>query len=133
MPGPELDRQVRGSPLSGIKVLVVEDQMLIAMDLEALLAVNGITDTVTSGSSEDALRVLKSFVPDVAVLDVNLRVGTSISVADELSSRNIPFVFATGYDDKSWLPPALSAAPVVRKPYDSDELIQAIAGVLRRE
>lgn len=132
VPCPESNQQFRGSPLSGIKVLVVEDQMLIAMDLEALLAVHGITDTVTSGSSEDALRVLKSFVPDVAVLDVNLRVGTSISVANELSCRNIPFVFATGYDDKFWLPPELSAARVVRKPYDSHELIEAIASTLQR-
>jgi light-regulated signal transduction histidine kinase (bacteriophytochrome) len=119
--------------LSGIKILLVEDQMLIAMDLEAMLANKGATNTMTTGSSADALKMLKSFAPDFAVLDINLGVGTSLPVAEELSRRNIPFIFATGYGDQSWIPPELTAAPVVRKPYDSDELIQAISRVLQRQ
>ena len=119
--------------LSGIKILLVEDQMLIAMDLEAMLANKGAMNTVTTGSSADALKMLKSFVPDLAVLDINLGIGTSLPVAEELSKRNIPFIFATGYGDQSWIPPELMAAPVVRKPYDSDELIQAISRVLQRQ
>jgi light-regulated signal transduction histidine kinase (bacteriophytochrome) len=123
---------VEADLLSGIKVLLVEDQMLIAMDLEAMLEVRGATHTVTTGSSEDALKILRNFSPDIAVLDINLGIGTSIPVAEELSRRNIPFIFATGYGDKSWIPPALIAAPVVRKPYDNVELIQAIARLLQR-
>jgi CheY-like chemotaxis protein len=107
--------------------------MLIAMDLEAMLANKGATNTVTTGSSADALKLLKTFAPDFAVLDINLGVGTSLPVAEELSKRNIPFIFATGYGDQSWIPPELTAAPVVRKPYDSDELIQAISRVLQRQ
>jgi light-regulated signal transduction histidine kinase (bacteriophytochrome)/CheY-like chemotaxis protein len=118
--------------LAGIKILLVEDQMLIAMDLEAMLANKGATHTVTTGSSADALKMLKGFTPDFAVLDINLGVGTSLPVAQELSKRNIPFIFATGYGDQSWIPPELMAAPMIRKPYDGDELIQAISRVLQR-
>ena len=121
----------RSDLLSRVKILLVEDQMLIAMDLEAMLASGGATHTVTSGSTDDALRILKGFAPDVAVLDINLGVGTSLPVAEELLKRNIPFIFATGYGDQSWIPPALSATPVVRKPYDGDELMQAISRVLK--
>jgi light-regulated signal transduction histidine kinase (bacteriophytochrome) len=130
-PGPQPN--IRGDLLSDLKILLVEDQMLIAMDLEAMLALRGATHMVTSGSSDDAFRILKGFVPDVAVLDINLGVGTSLPVAEELSSRNIPFIFATGYGDQSWIPPSLITTPVVRKPYDGDELIHAIARVLQRQ
>jgi CheY-like chemotaxis protein len=129
-PGPK--QNIRSDLLSDVKILLVEDQMLIAMDLEAMLALKGATHTVTSGSSDDALKILKSFAPDVAVLDINLGVGTSLPVAEELLKRNIPFIFATGYGDQSWIPPALIATPVVRKPYDGDELLEAISRVLQR-
>ena len=126
-------RNERGDLLSDMNVLLVEDQMLIAMDVETILTTNGAAQTMTTGSSEDALKILKNFTPDVAVLDINLGVGTSIPVAEELLRRSIPFVFATGYGDQSWIAPALAAAPVVRKPYDTDELIQAIGRVLQRQ
>ena len=96
--------------LSGIEVLLVEDQMLIAMDLEAMLELRG-ARTITTGSAEDALRILQALAPEVAVLDINLGIGTSIPVAEELSRRNIPFVFATGYGDKSHIPPVFDATP----------------------
>jgi ActR/RegA family two-component response regulator len=50
-------------------------------------------------SGADALKMLKGFTPDFAVLDINLGAGTSLPVAQELSKRNIPFIFATGYGD----------------------------------
>lgn len=130
---PAAARNVRDDLLSNIKVLLVEDQMLIAMDLETILTANGAVQPLTTGSSEDALKILKNFAPDVAVLDINLGDGTSIPVAEELMRRSIPFIFATGYGDQSWIPRALNAAPVVRKPYDTDELIQAIGRVLQRQ
>ena len=77
------------------------------------------------------MRILQTLAPEVAVLDINLGIGTSIPVAEELSRRNIPFVFATGYGDKSHIPPAFAATPVVRKPYDSDELIRVVLSVLQ--
>ncbi|GLK78638.1 HWE histidine kinase domain-containing protein [Methylopila turkensis] len=114
------------APLGDIRLLLVEDQMLIAMDVEAMLAASGMTNVSTSGSAADALRHLMQFAPDAAVLDVNLGDGTSIAVAEELVRRNIPFVFATGYGDRSMIPEVFSDIPVVRKPYDAQALIRGL-------
>jgi light-regulated signal transduction histidine kinase (bacteriophytochrome)/CheY-like chemotaxis protein len=117
--------------LGNLEFLLVEDQMLIAADVEAMLADNGIDKVTTSPSVSDALRRLKDFTPDVAILDVNLGSGTSLPIAEELLRRHVPFVFATGYSDRSIIPATFSA-PVVRKPYEATALIAAVSKVLER-
>ncbi|MFD1704278.1 HWE histidine kinase domain-containing protein [Methylopila henanensis] len=116
----------RAAPLADMRLLLVEDQMLIAMDVEAMLAASGMTNVSTSGSAAEALRHLMQYAPDAAVLDVNLGDGTSIAVAEELVRRDIPFVFATGYGDRSMIPEAFSGVPIVRKPYDVQALIRGL-------
>ncbi|MDE1158673.1 MAG: HWE histidine kinase domain-containing protein [Neorhizobium sp.] len=118
-----------GLVLSELNVLLVEDQMLIAADVEAMLEENGIVKVTASPSVADAMRRLKDFNPDVAILDVNLGTGTSLPIAEELQRRNVPFVFATGYSDRSIIPASFSA-PVVRKPYEASSLIAAMRKVL---
>ncbi|WP_313612771.1 HWE histidine kinase domain-containing protein [Agrobacterium sp.] len=113
----------KGEPL---KVLLVEDQMLIAMDVENMLEDNGIFGVETATSSGMALEKLKSFSPDIAILDINLGSDTSIPVAQELLKRDIPFMFATGYSDSLSVPVELTNVPVIRKPYDEDALMSAI-------
>ena len=81
---------------AGLDLLLVEDQMLIAMDAEAILADAGIGRVVTACSVADALEHIRASL-DVAVLDVNLGAGTSIPIAEELARRGVPFVFTTGY------------------------------------
>jgi light-regulated signal transduction histidine kinase (bacteriophytochrome) len=117
--------------LKGRKALLVEDQMLIAMDLEQILRDEGIEDVQTVGTSEDAMARLLDFEPDFAVLDVNLGSGTSVAVADALARRGIRFVFATGYGDRSNIPPAHSDVPVVTKPYDPETIVAAIDALFR--
>ncbi|MGU3495636.1 HWE histidine kinase domain-containing protein [Xanthobacteraceae bacterium A53D] len=112
--------------LSDLDVLLVEDQLLIAMDVEAMLLTHGVGMVETAGSSAEAIRKLVQFHPDAAVLDVNLGTGTSVPVAHELRRRGIPFVFASGYADLSMIPPELADVPLARKPYDADALGQAI-------
>lgn len=116
-------------PLSSLEFLLVEDQMLIAADVEAMLADYGIERVISSPSVGDALRRLKEFTPDVAILDVNLGSGNSLPIAEELRRRNVPFVFATGYSDRSIIPADYSA-PIVRKPYEAAALISAVTKVL---
>jgi light-regulated signal transduction histidine kinase (bacteriophytochrome)/CheY-like chemotaxis protein len=113
--------------VAGIAVLLVEDQVLIAMDAEMMLADSGIENVVTASSSTDALNRLKTFNPAIAILDINLGSDTSVPVAQELLRRGIPFVFATGYDDRSSVPDELLSVPVVRKPYDGNALIKALS------
>ena len=115
-----------------INLLLVEDQMLIAMDVESMLADHGITKVVTAASSADALRRLKDYTPDAAVLDINLGMSTSALVAEELMRRNIPFVFATGYGDRSMIPENCRDVPVLPKPYEADALIAAIQNLLAK-
>ncbi|WP_018700711.1 HWE histidine kinase domain-containing protein [Amorphus coralli] len=113
-----------------VRVLLVEDHMLIAMDVEASLEDHGLSGVMTTASSAEALEKLRTTPPDVAVLDVNLGEETSIPVAQELARRGIPFVFATGYGDGSMIPSDFAAVPVVRKPYEVSSLISALASVL---
>jgi DNA-binding NarL/FixJ family response regulator len=97
--------------------------------VEAMLADHGINKVTTTPSAADAFRRLKDFTPDVAILDVNLGSGTSLPIAEELLRRDVPFVFATGYSDRSIIPASFSA-PVVRKPYEATALISAVTKVL---
>jgi CheY-like chemotaxis protein len=104
-------------------VLILEDQLIIAVGLEQILANVGVEDVITAGSEAEAMSLLASRKPDVAVLDINLGTGTSIAVADELMRRNIPFIFATGYGDSSAVPGRLKHVTVVRKPYDAASIL----------
>jgi light-regulated signal transduction histidine kinase (bacteriophytochrome) len=113
-----------------LRVLLVEDQMLIAMDVEATLADRGVSHVVTANSSDQALAAIRREPPDIAVLDVNLGSGTSIPVAEELRSRNIPFVFATGYGDSQMIPAELRTVPMVRKPFEGESLIALMVRAL---
>jgi light-regulated signal transduction histidine kinase (bacteriophytochrome)/CheY-like chemotaxis protein len=116
--------------LDGLSILLVEDQLVIAMDAEIMLASKGAGAIETAASPAEALRKLANFNPDAAVLDVNLGTETSLSVAEELVRRNIPFVFATGYGDNIMVPQSFSA-PTIRKPYDEQTLSRALNSALR--
>lgn len=119
-------------PLSELGVLLVEDQMLIAMDVEMMLNDAGIDNVVTAPSAAEALRRLQDFTPDVAVLDVNLGAGTSAPVAQELQRLGVPFLFATGYGDRSMIPAGCEGVPVLPKPYESEPLMKALREVWER-
>ena len=115
--------------LGQLDLLLVEDQMLVAADVENMLMDNGISKVTLAPSAAEALRLLKGFTPHVAVLDVNLGSGTSLPIAEELARRNVPFIFATGYSDQSVVPASFKV-PVVRKPYDAKSLVGALVRVM---
>ena len=125
--------QAQAASLSELGVLLVEDQMLIAMDVEMMLNDAGIENVVTAPSAAEALRRLQDFTPDVAVLDVNLGAGTSAPVAQELQRLGVPFLFATGYGDRSMIPAGCEGVPVLPKPYESEPLIKALREILERQ
>lgn len=112
-------------------VLILEDQLVIAVGLEQILASAGVDDVITTSSEVETTKVLVVRRPDVAVLDVNLGSGTSIAVAEELARRNIPFLFATGYGDSVSIPSHLKHAPVVRKPYDAASILTHLQQLIR--
>ena len=115
--GPAIDE----TPLRAKRVLVVEDQLLIAMDTEDLLRKLGATSVFAVANVDGALAALDP-LPDVAVLDVNLGSENSFAVADALAERGAPFLFATGYNESFVLPERFSQTPVAHKPLTAEEL-----------
>jgi light-regulated signal transduction histidine kinase (bacteriophytochrome) len=112
--------------LSGA-VLVVEDNMIIALEAEEILASLGAKAVDMAGSVHDALRQIEAAKPSFALLDVNLGSETSLPVAMRLSALGVPFVFATGYGESFRIPPELGAVAMIKKPYTADTLRRALS------
>src|ERR1700722_19998772 len=85
--------------LSGRRVLVVEDEMMILMIIEDMLADLGCESVTAAATVDQALALMDARIFDAAMLDVNLNGHKSYPVADALAARGVPFVFATGYSD----------------------------------
>jgi CheY-like chemotaxis protein len=110
-------------------VLVVEDEALIAMDLQALLEDAGYRVLGPANSTAAAMALLAGCNPDVALLDVNLGRSDVFGVANELASRKTKVIFLTGHTAQK-LPPAHRHRPLVAKPYLPHVLLQAVLSVL---
>ena len=87
-----------GGPLAGVKVLIVDDEFLIAIELEAVFRDAGAAEVIICGSVSEALEAIDEDGFDVAVLDVRLGSETSDPVADRLDEDGVPFIFYSGQD-----------------------------------
>lgn len=114
--------------LSGA-VLLVEDNIIIALDAEEMLVKLGATQVDVASSVAEALASIGSRQPDFAVLDVNLGGETSFAVASRLQKLGVPHVFATGYGEDVAFPPEHAGTPVAKKPYSVASL-QAVVAAL---
>jgi two-component system, response regulator PdtaR len=114
-------------PLTGKRCLVVDDEFLIALDIQQALEHAGAAEVVCAGNPTEALAAVKIDRFDVAVLDVRLgRTGSSLPVAEVLAAAGTPFVFLTGLRGDSTEARAYPNAPVIEKPYDAQTLLAAI-------
>lgn len=112
---------------SGKRMLVVEDEFLIALDIERILESVGVTTIVTASRVAQALDLVMASGPfDAAVLDLKLERETSIPVAERLHAAGVPFVFLTGGTPGSDITAQFPRAPVVGKPFDADTLLAAL-------
>ena len=111
------------------RILVVEDEALIAMDLQALLEDAGYRVLGPANSSAAALALIDDDEPDVALLDVNLGRSDAFGVANILTERKTQVIFLTGHTAHK-LPPAHRHLPLVSKPYLPQVLLQAVASAL---
>lgn len=116
------------SLLEGRRILLVEDEMMVAMLLETVLENEGCS-VISAGHLEPAILLAKEQTIDAAVLDVNLHGQRSYPVADALAARNIPFVFSTAYQDGE-LGVRYPERPVVAKPYKPETLVLALLALL---
>ena len=110
------------------RVLVVEDEYLIRMLLEDMLADLGYEIAAAVGSIAEASDVAAKGEFDVAILDVNLDGKEIYPVADILMKRGLPFVFVSGYGEGS-LPPDYRGRPALQKPFQIERLRTALAAL----
>lgn len=114
--------QPRTNNLSGLRILVVEDTELIADSICDELQSHGCEIVGPIGRLPQALSAAREQRLDGALLDVNLAGEQCFPVADILQERDIPFVFITGYDTQSSIPPRFHGAERLTKPFDLDDL-----------
>lgn len=120
-------------PLRGRRVLVVEDEIFVAMMLEGMLDELGCEVVGPVAGVAQALAIIHAAGPiDAAVLDVNLNGQKSYPVADALAARGVPFVFSTGYR-KEALSNGHGGVPVLQKPFRLSELGGALEGLLTHD
>jgi CheY-like chemotaxis protein len=117
-------------PLMGRSILLVEDEMLVLMDAEDMLADLGCRSVSTAATVDQALSLIGTEFLDAALLDVNLNGDRSYPVADALAARGIPFAFATGYGAHG-LRPIDCGRPLLMKPYRLDQFAKAFADILQ--
>ena len=107
-------------------VLIVEDNLIIAMSAEVILLELGARHVETAASVADAMKSIERVKPSFALLDLNLGGENSIAIGKRLAELKIPFVFATGYGERAPIPAELDFAPVIQKPYTRDTIERAL-------
>jgi len=116
--------------LEGLRILVVEDEYLIADDMRGALLDAG-AEVLGPVPTATAAMSLVAAEPrlDAALLDINLGGTMVFELADTLASRAVPFVFATGYDDSA-IPDRFSAVPRLEKPVKPRKVLAALGPLL---
>lgn len=115
-------------PLDGVRVLVVEDEALVAMLLEDMLAHLGCAVVGTAAQVVPAIQLARTLDFDVALVDLNLAGASGEPVAEAVAARGAPVIYATGYATPN--PARRLHGTVIAKPYDLAQLRRAIAEAL---
>jgi CheY-like chemotaxis protein len=116
--------------LTGRRVLVVEDEMLIFLMIEGMLEDLGFAAVTAAATIDQALGLIDTQAFDVAMLDLNLQGQKSYPIADRLAARGVPFLFSTGYGDHG-LQEGYGDRPVLNKPFQQQELAVMLRSLLR--
>ncbi|MEN9873122.1 MAG: hypothetical protein RL186_19 [Pseudomonadota bacterium] len=125
-PVPTLTTILGTQTLHGI-VLLVEDNLIIALDAEAMLMALGASKVLIASSVKDAFAMLDKDTPTFALLDVNLGNHNSFPIATRLQGLAVPYVFATGYGSGITYPPDQQTTPFISKPYTKETIARALA------
>jgi DNA-binding response OmpR family regulator len=113
------------------RILVVEDDALVAVDLADELIVAGYEVIGPAGGVTEATRLLRSEPCDAAVLDINLGQETSAPVAEWLRDQNIPFIVVSGYTGHQ-ISAAYAHAPHLSKPLSNSAILSALATITQK-
>ena len=117
--------------LKKCRVLVVEDEPLIGLDISGLLDAAGCEVVGPFRTAGPAIQSIADQHFDAAILDFTIADGTSVSIADALALKSVPFIWLSGYA-ADIVPERHRACPFVRKPFGSDALFAALAGTCDR-
>lgn len=115
--------------VKGARLIIVEDEVLLALDLQDMLEDMGCLVVGTAGRLEEAL-VLAEIEFDLALLDMNLGGARIDPVAQRIAERGIPIIFITGYGQRTM--PRGIMAPVLDKPCSQDALRPLVGAVLEQ-
>ena len=108
------------------KLMVVEDEFLVATSLEMVLESAGYAVVGPIPSVGEALEAVAGQAADLALLDVNIAGHQVYPVADALAARHLPFIFLTGCNGAD-MPARFAAVPMLVKPFSVESLLEAIA------
>ena len=116
--------------LKGTRVLIVEDNFVVADALKYLIEVYEGSVTAIAPSVERAVDALASTTVDVAVLDIDLKGKSVAPLTEHLRAVGIPFLFLTGYADAQLLPEHLRDRPRLDKPVEAERLVRTILSLV---
>jgi DNA-binding response OmpR family regulator len=117
---------------AAIRVLLVEDEPLIALDAEDLLRGMGVADVACSRSLAEGMSALDTETFHVALLDVRLGAESCLPLAERLAAANVPFGFMTGLRDDG-IPAAFKDRPIVTKPFTRQQLANLLSTLVGEE
>ncbi|MCB1884419.1 MAG: response regulator [Geminicoccaceae bacterium] len=109
-----------------MRILVVEDDALIALDVETMLSGMGHSVLGIAATSADARTMLDRATPDLVLLDINLGHGPDFDLARLLHGLAVPFVFTSGYAVADTLPDGLRGVPCLDKPFSHEALARLL-------
>jgi len=113
-----------------LHILVVEDEIIIALELEAIIAEVAEAKCLVYGSAASAKKVLRNERVDVALLDIDVLNGKTYDVARLLQREHVPYIFVSSVPPDE-VPSELRAVPFVSKPFQPAEIAQALRSALR--
>lgn len=114
--------------LAGLRLLLLEDEFLIAMDVEQLCHDHGAAEVVIVRSLADAVSGGANF--DAAIVDVMLGGESTLPYAAQLRENGVPFIFASGYSDRKDIEADFPGVAIVGKPFSGEDLVAALAAAI---
>lgn len=116
--------------LQGRRVLVIEDELLVAMELDSVLRAQGCTVLGPALTVDRAAVLIEEGQPEVALVDLNLSGQSALPIAAALNARGVPFLVVSGYSENQSQASELSRAPRLVKPVSHRQLLDALRRVL---
>jgi len=127
-----MSSRVTDKLLSGRRLLVVEDEMLVLMSIEDMLAELGCKSVASAATVDQAVALIDTQDFDAAMLDMNLNGTKSFPVADKLAALGVPFIFATGYGAQD-MRDGYGDRPLLKKPIRYAELAEVFECLFSRQ